>query len=77
MIDNNLTKRIQSMIDRYEDVHPQIAQELLNNYKSLIEQNAELHKELAKLKGDLVFVVNDSHDDMEVNNIVSWSFNTK
>lgn len=25
--------------------------ELLNNYTSLIEQNADLHKELAKLKG--------------------------
>ncbi len=32
--------------------------ELLNNYVSLIEQNAELHKELAKLKGERVFVVN-------------------
>lgn len=58
MINESLIKRIQTMIDRYEDVHPQIAQELLNNYKSLIEQNAELHKELAKLKGDRVFVVN-------------------
>ena len=27
-------------------------------YISLIEQNAELHKELAKLKGERVFVVN-------------------
>lgn len=38
--------------------------ELLNetdsNYTSLIEQNAELHKELAKLKSDRVFVVNDA-----------------
>ena len=58
MINESLIKRIQTMIDRYEDVHPQIAQELLNNYTSLIEQNAELHKELAKLKGERVFVVN-------------------
>lgn len=28
-------------------------------YISLIEQNAELQKEIAKLKGDRVFVVND------------------
>jgi len=61
-IDQSLINRIQSMIDRYEDVHPQIAQELVSNYKSLIEQNTELHKELAKLKGDRVFVVNDKED---------------
>ncbi len=40
--------------------------ELLNetdvNYTSLIEQNAELHKELAKLKGERVFVVNGGDD---------------
>ena len=35
-----------------------LADELLENYKSLIEQNAELHKELANLKGERVFVVN-------------------
>jgi len=34
-------------------------------YKSLIEQNAELHKELAKLKGDLVFVVNGGEEWIE------------
>lgn len=28
-------------------------------YTSLIEQSAELHKELAKLKAERVFVVND------------------
>ena len=37
-----------------------------SNYISLIEQNAELHKELAKLKGDRVFVVNNGGVDYEV-----------
>lgn len=32
------------------DLPNEIAQELLDNYISLIEQNAELHKELAKYK---------------------------
>lgn len=50
MIDDNLIKRIQSMIDRYEDIHPQLAQELLSDYIKLVEQNAELHKELAKFR---------------------------
>lgn len=50
MIDDNLIKRIQSMIGRYEIVHPQLVQELLGDYIKLIEQNAELHKELAKRK---------------------------
>lgn len=50
MIDDNLIKRIQSMIDRYEDIHPQLAQELLSDCIKLIEQNAELQKELAKFR---------------------------
>ena len=41
------------------DLTNELATELLANYKSLIEQNAELHKEIAKLKGNRVFVVND------------------
>lgn len=40
------------------DLTNELATELLANYKSLIEQNTELHKEIAKLKGDRVFVVN-------------------
>ncbi len=31
---------------------------LLENYELLAKQNTELHKELAKLKGERVFVVN-------------------
>lgn len=58
----------QTMIDICEahleigDLTNELATELLNNYKSLIEQNAELHKELAKLKGDRVFVVNGGEE---------------
>ena len=58
MIDNNLIKKCESDLGDFGSLMKCQATELLNNYKSLIEQNAELHKELAKLKGDRVFVVN-------------------
>lgn len=52
MIDDNLIKRIQAMIDNYESLHPQLTQELLSNYISLVKQNAELHKANARLRSD-------------------------
>lgn len=58
MIDDSLVKKATAYIVNGE-LPNELAQELLNNYKSLIEQNAELHKELAKLKADRVFVVNE------------------
>lgn len=35
---------------------------LLENYELLAKQNEELHKELAKLRGDRVFVVNGGEE---------------
>ncbi len=58
MIDNNLIKKCEWELDTFDAMSISNQSALLNNYKSLIEQNAELHKELAKLKGDRVFVVN-------------------
>ena len=58
MIDDSLVKKATAYIVNGE-LPNDLAQELLNNYIALIEQNAELHKELAKLKAERVFVVND------------------
>ncbi|QGJ84326.1 hypothetical protein [Pseudoalteromonas phage XCL1123] len=58
MIDDSLVKKATAYIVNGE-LSNDLAQELLNNYIALIEQNAELHKELAKLKGERVFVVNE------------------
>ncbi|QDP48182.1 MAG: hypothetical protein Unbinned6437contig1000_36 [Prokaryotic dsDNA virus sp.] len=63
LIDKNLNL-IQALFEgrvEFEDSADELYQllaETNDNYKSLIEQNAELHKELEKLKGDRVFVVN-------------------
>lgn len=58
MIDDSLVKKATAYIVNGE-LPNELAQELLNNYIALIEQNAELHKELAKLKVERVFVVNE------------------
>lgn len=58
MIDDSLVKKATAYIVNGE-LPNDLAQELLNNHISLIEQNAELHKELAKLKAERVFVVNE------------------
>ena len=58
MIDDSLVKKATAYIVN-GGLPNELAQELLGNYIALIEQNAELHKELAKLKGERVFVVND------------------
>ena len=61
MIDQELVDSIQKTLDEDEGVcAPYInvdeIQQLLNNYKQLIKDNAELHK---KLSAERVFVVND------------------
>ena len=58
MISQDLINRMESDIVDFDRAKVKDTKELLANYKSLIEQNAELQKELAKLKGDRVFVVN-------------------
>lgn len=58
MIDDSLVKKATAYIVNGE-LPNELAQELLNSYVALIEQNAELHKELAKLKAERVFVVNE------------------
>ncbi|QDP46598.1 MAG: hypothetical protein Tp1137MES00d2C23059491_17 [Prokaryotic dsDNA virus sp.] len=58
MINKDLINKCESHVEIGE-LPNDLATELLSNYKILIEQNAELHKELAKLKGDRVFVVNE------------------
>ena len=50
MIYQDIINRVTVYIVNEEPLQPELASELLNNYKSLIEQNAELHKELVKLK---------------------------
>lgn len=52
MIDQDLIDTIDDCIILEEPVNYILAKELLNNHKKLIESNAELHKELAKLRGD-------------------------
>jgi len=59
-IDQSLVNIVGTYIANEQDLPARLSEELLNDYKSLIEQNAELHKELAKLKGERVFVVNDA-----------------
>ena len=59
-IDQSLVNIVGTYIANEQDLPVRLSEELLNDYKSLIEQNAELHKELAKLKGERVFVVNDA-----------------
>lgn len=49
-INQDLINKCQSDLDDFGSLMKCQATELLNNYKSLIEQNAELHKELAKFK---------------------------
>ena len=60
MISQELINRMESDIVDFDRPKVKDTKELLANYKSLIEQNAELQKELAKLKGDRVFVVNNT-----------------
>lgn len=59
MIDQDLINIAGTYIANEQDLPVRLSEELLDSYKSLIEQNAELHKELAKLKSERVFVVNE------------------
>lgn len=58
MIEKDLINKVKAYLVNGQKLPLPLADELLENYKSLIEQNAELHKEIAKLKGDRVFMVN-------------------
>ena len=71
MIDQDLINIVGTYIANEQDLPVRLSEELLSNYKSLIEQNAELHKELAKLKSERVFVVNEgkSYDHNPPNNL--------
>lgn len=61
-IEQDLINKVTAYLVNGQKLPLPIADDLLNNYKSLIEQNAELHKELVKLKGDRVFVVNGEEE---------------
>jgi hypothetical protein len=50
MIDQELIYRIKSELDEDWEVKTELVCSLLDNYINLIEQNAEMHKELAKFK---------------------------
>ena len=50
MIDQELINRIKSRLDANWQVETELVCSLLDSYVNLIEQNAELHKELAKFK---------------------------
>ena len=60
MIDQSLVNHVESYIVDGRDLPVSVTENILDAYVMLIEQNAELHKELAKLKGDRVFTVNGS-----------------
>lgn len=53
MIDQELIDRVQRYIDNDDDLNPDTTNELLSNYIKVIEDNARLHKELAKLHNRL------------------------
>ena len=62
MISQELINQCESDLADFGSLMKCQATELLVSYKSLIEQNAELHKELSKLKSNRVFVVNYEED---------------
>lgn len=53
MIDQELIDRVQRYIDNDDDLNPDTTNELLSNYIKVIEDNARIHKELAKLRNRL------------------------
>ena len=59
MIDQNLINECEKDIDSFGSLMKCQAIDLLDAYISLIEQNAELHKELARLKSERVLMNND------------------
>lgn len=48
MIDDHLVKTVQCYIANDDDLNPELTQELLNNYTTMIESDAELRKRLAQ-----------------------------
>lgn len=62
MIDKYLINRIRSRMINGKKVDYHLVDSLLENYELLAKQNEELHKELAKLRGDRVFVVNGGEE---------------
>ena len=50
MIDQSLVNHVESYILNGENLPVHVSENILDAYISLIEQNAELHKELAKFK---------------------------
>lgn len=58
MIDQNLINECEKDLDSYGSLMMCQATDLLEAYTSLIEQNAELHKELAAVKA--------SYDDIAI-----------
>lgn len=60
MIDDSLVKKATTYIVNGEPLPITTTEKLVDAYTSLTEQNAGLHKELAKLKGERVFVTNNT-----------------
>ena len=59
MIAQSLINSIKLKLDKDLEVETELVCSLVDSYISLIEQNAELHKELAKLKAEPVLMVNE------------------
>ena len=53
MIDQELIDAVQSCIDNDDDLNPTRTQELLSNYIKVIEDNAELYKQVGKYGAQL------------------------
>ena len=62
MIAQDLINKVNSCIVGGQPLPISTTEKLVDAYSSLIEQNAELHKELSKLKSNRVFVVNYEED---------------
>ena len=59
MINQDFIPRVGAYSANGQKLPIPITDELVGAYIALIEQNAELHKEIAKLKAERVFVVNE------------------
>ena len=65
MIDQDLINKCESDLADFGSLMKCQATELLANYKSLIEQNAELKKRLANLDDERIFMANEYFDGTE------------
>lgn len=59
MIEQSLINSIKLKLNKDLEVENELVCSLVDSYISLIEQNAELHKELARLKSERVLMNND------------------